>query len=392
MSVKYAAVKWNRNKRVYDYVLAAGVALYLGLFIVVGKVVWGGSDEVLLIRALGTCAFLLLHVVLCIGPLARFDRRLLPVLYNRRHLGVATFLVGLAHGVVTTGYYHGFGRTNPLVSLLATNTAYGSPAAFPFEILGVIALLILFLMAATSHDFWQKNLSGDVWKWLHFLVYPAYGLLVLHVSLGALHSERGPLYVTLVAVGLAVVAGLHLAAAARERRRERHTLPMLDPASNWVDAGAVDEIPDCRAKVICAGGERIAVFRYGEFVSAVTNVCASARAAGRGEGRGRLHQLPLARLGISAGGRSVPAPVSGTDRHLPRAGRGPACAGRSAAAAARNARRTHPHYGVNPCPSRRPNRPVKTSTSSAGCPCPSRTAASSPPPPRRCWPSRPAPQ
>jgi hypothetical protein len=59
---------------------------------------------VLLIRALGTCAFLLLHLVLCIGPLARFDRRFLPLLYNRRHLGVATFLVGLFHGALATGY------------------------------------------------------------------------------------------------------------------------------------------------------------------------------------------------------------------------------------------------------------------------------------------------
>ena len=32
MSVQYSAVKWNRNKRVYDGVLLAGILLYLGLF------------------------------------------------------------------------------------------------------------------------------------------------------------------------------------------------------------------------------------------------------------------------------------------------------------------------------------------------------------------------
>ena len=147
MSVQYSAVKWNRNKRIYDYTLLAGILLYLGLFFLAGKLAWPGSpgisDEVLLIRALGTCAFLLLHVVLCIGPLARFDRRFLPLLYNRRHLGVATFLVGLFHGALATGYYHAFGRLNPLVSLLATNTHFDSLTAFPFEILGVLALLIL---------------------------------------------------------------------------------------------------------------------------------------------------------------------------------------------------------------------------------------------------------
>ena len=36
MSVQYSAIKWNRNKRVYDGVLLAGILLYLGLFYLVG--------------------------------------------------------------------------------------------------------------------------------------------------------------------------------------------------------------------------------------------------------------------------------------------------------------------------------------------------------------------
>jgi hypothetical protein len=39
----------------------------------------------------------MLTIVLSIGPLARLDRRFLPLLYNRRHFGVLTFLVALAH-------------------------------------------------------------------------------------------------------------------------------------------------------------------------------------------------------------------------------------------------------------------------------------------------------
>jgi nitrite reductase/ring-hydroxylating ferredoxin subunit/DMSO/TMAO reductase YedYZ heme-binding membrane subunit len=306
MSVRYSAVKWNRNKRVYDGVVAAGILLYLGLFFLVGKVAWPGSpsplplspggrgegvrgisDEVLLIRALGTCAFLLLHVVLCIGPLARFDRRFLPLLYNRRHLGVATFLVGLAHGALATGYYHAFGRLNPLVSLLSTNTHYDSLTAFPFEILGVLALVILFFLAATSHDFWQKNLSPSVWKALHMLVYAAYGLLVLHVTLGALHAEDGSLYAGFVGAGLMAVVGLHLAAGWRERLRDRRSTPPGETGDDelWIDVGSVDEIPESRAKVVCLGGrERVAVFRHGGRVSAVTNVCAHQRGP-LGEGK-----------------------------------------------------------------------------------------------------------
>src|SRR5262249_36816961 len=183
VSLRYAPVKWNRNKRLYDAAIAAGVALYLAVFLAAGRLAWRGDEAidppVLLMRALGTCALLMLHVVLCLGPLAHFDRRLLPLVYNRRHLGVATFLVGLAHAAPAVGYYHGFGAPDPLTSLLTNPT---------FELLGLGALAILFLLAATSHDFWQKNLGASAWKSLHMAVYVAYGLLVLHVVFGALRS------------------------------------------------------------------------------------------------------------------------------------------------------------------------------------------------------------
>src|SRR5271165_3038600 len=199
MSVQYGAISWNRQKKVYDLTLVSLLALYFAVFVGVGA--WrnpSATAETLLIRALGTAAFLLLNAVLCIGPLARWDRRFLPLLYNRRHLGVATFLVALGHGALATGYYHAFGRLNPLISLLSTNTNYTSLSAFPFEILGVIALTILFLMAATSHDFWLHNLSPNVWKGLHMAVYPAYGLIVMHVALGALYAEGNSIYVVLL--------------------------------------------------------------------------------------------------------------------------------------------------------------------------------------------------
>jgi sulfoxide reductase heme-binding subunit YedZ len=285
-------VKWNRNKRVYDIVLAVGISGYVTVFFLVGRLAWHGSDEIILLRALGTCAFLLLHVVLCIGPLARLDRRFLPLLYNRRHLGVATFLVGLAHGALATGYYHGFGNVNPLLSLLGTNTAYTSLAAFPFEALGIIALVILFVMAATSHDFWQKNLSPSVWKGLHMLVYPAYALLVLHVALGVLHAEGNPLYLGVLVLGVIVVVGLHLGTGFTEYLRDHSPGPVTNETTrevneeeSWIDACGVDEIPNNRAKVVClAGCERIAIFRYDAKISAVSNVCAHQRGP-LGEGK-----------------------------------------------------------------------------------------------------------
>src|SRR5437660_4387230 len=219
MSVQYGAISWNRQKKVYDVTLLSLLVLYLGIFVGIGA--WRfptATAETLLIRALGTAAFLLLHVVLCIGPLARLDRRFLPLLYNRRHLGVTTFLLGLAHGGFALFQFHALGNVNPLVSLFISNPRYGSVADFPFQALGFFALIILFLMAATSHDFWLRNLTAPMWKRLHMLVYLAYTLLVAHVVLGALQSETSLVLAAVLALGMATVVSLHLAAALKGKR------------------------------------------------------------------------------------------------------------------------------------------------------------------------------
>ena len=277
MSLGYVAVQWSGHKRVYDLVVAGAVVAYLAVFALVTSLLWSGEEAVsppiLAMRATGSCAIVMLHVILCIGPLARLDRRFLPVLYNRRHLGVMTFVVALIHGIIAVGFYHGFGALNPLVSLLGINAEYGSLTAFPFQTLGVLALLILFVLAATSHDFWLKNLTPRVWKRLHMLVYVAYGLLVGHVALGALQTGRGPVASVAVCVGVGVIVVLHVSAGVREWVKDRGVRAAT--SDGWIDAGPVGEIPQARAKVVCAaGGERIAVFRDRGTISAVTNVCA----------------------------------------------------------------------------------------------------------------------
>jgi methionine sulfoxide reductase heme-binding subunit len=272
MSVQYAAISWNRQKKVYDITFLSLLVLYLGIFVGVGA--WrnpSATAETLLIRALGTAALLLLNVVLCIGPLARLDRRFLPLLYNRRHLGVTTFLLGLAHGGFALFQFHALGNVNPLVSLFISNPRYESVADFPFQILGFVALIILFLMAATSHDFWLRNLSAPVWKRLHMLVYVAYALLVAHITLGALQSERSPLLAGSLILAVATVVSLHLLAAFREKKIDRAKRKALD--DGFVEVCVVDRIAEKCATIVSLSGERVAVFRYDGKVSAISNVC-----------------------------------------------------------------------------------------------------------------------
>jgi len=270
MGVAYVSVQWNRQKKIYDAVLVGGVAAYLILFAVLSKVLFPYvTDEIMLMRAFGSAALILLHIILCIGPLCRWNPSFLPLLYNRRHAGVTMFILSLAHAVVVILTYHAGGDTNLFLSIFKGSPLSGSVLGVPFQPFGFFALLILLLMAATSHDFWLANLSAPVWKSLHMLVYFAYALLVLHVSFGVLQAEVSLVYAVMVGVGLATVLGLHLSAARREIAADHE----VSHNNDFVDACAVTDIPENRARIVCLSGERVAIFKHEGKISAVSNVC-----------------------------------------------------------------------------------------------------------------------
>jgi len=275
MAATYKAVLWNPHKRVYDLFLLSGVVLYLAAFIVGSLALNPAPNRVdpviTLIRAFGTCAFLMLTIVLAIGPMARLSTAFAPWLYNRRHFGVATFLVSFFHALIVLGWYALGGEPTPFAAVLAINPNVDVLQPFPFELFGVGAFVILFLMAATSHDYWLANLSAPVWKALHMGVYVAYGLIVMHVALGFLQTETHGIYVGATAASLALLAGLHLAAGVREARRDGAA---RRGAGDWVVVCGVHDIEENRAKLVnLKGGESVAVFKYDGKVSAVANAC-----------------------------------------------------------------------------------------------------------------------
>lgn len=275
MAHDYKVVQWTPYKKAFDSVLALGVTVFITAFVISALAAFPGERPILiqiLIRAFGAAALALLTLILAIGPLARLSTRVLPLLYNRRHLGVACFGLALTHAVLVVVWYHGFSDVNPLVSLLTSNPRYDSIEGFPFESLGLVALLVLFVMAATSHDFWNTNLGPVLWKAIHMSVYWAYALIVAHVMLGAVQGQKGLAYAIVVGAGAALLVLLHVFAGRREVRFDRDaSAPEVD---NWVRVGRSDEIEDGRAKVVAVtDGERIAVFRDGTTFRAVSNLC-----------------------------------------------------------------------------------------------------------------------
>jgi len=175
--------------------------------------------------------------------------------------------------------------------------------------------VILLLMAATSHDFWLRNLTPPVWKLLHMMVYVAYASLVGHVTLGLLQSEMSPLLAIATGCGLITVVGLHVAAASRENKVDSaHSAPSN---TEFVDACTVESIPEKCARVVSIRGERVAIFKYDGKVSAISKRLPSPKwAFGRRQDHRWMRDLPVAWLSVSAGNRSVSAALHGENRDL----------------------------------------------------------------------------
>ena len=270
MSHEFVPVQWNKQKYVYDLVLLVGIFIFLASFMIMGSQKPAADATILMIRGFGSCAIVLLHIVLAIGPLARLSGRFKPLLYNRRHFGVITALIGLAHGGLALMWYHGFGTINPIASAIGGYGNYGTAIEFPFESLGLIALIVLLIMAATSHDFWLSRLTPPVWKTLHMSVYFAYAALIGHVALGAAQFEKSPSLLIAIGIGALSLVALNVAGLLKDHG--------LDSSANtdagWINVGDPLSIALNKAVTVTPkSGERIAIFRQSKGISAIVAVC-----------------------------------------------------------------------------------------------------------------------
>jgi hypothetical protein len=126
---------------------------------------------------------------------------------------------------------------------------------------------------------------------------------------------------------------LHLLAGWRERAGDRRAGA---GGKGWLKVGPPLSIPDKGARIVAGpDGERIAGFRDGAQIGALSNLCAHQNGP-IGEGRiiDGCVTLSLARLPVPAGGRLLTAAVHGEARHVSRAGQPRRGRSRSAAATA----------------------------------------------------------
>ncbi|OGO33934.1 MAG: hypothetical protein A2Z16_03525 [Chloroflexi bacterium RBG_16_54_18] len=89
----------------------------------------------------------------------------------RRMLGLYAFMFAVIHMLIFVGLDYGFNW----------NFLWQDLASKRYIWVGLLTLIILTLLAATSFQWWMRRL-GKNWKRLHRLIYLAGGLVVLHYA------------------------------------------------------------------------------------------------------------------------------------------------------------------------------------------------------------------
>ncbi len=199
------------------HLLAWGLALWLAWD------AWTGNLTVNPIQAAtqraGKDALILLALSLACTPLnTLFGLR--QALTARRALGVYAFLFALAHFLIFIGLDYGFNW----------GYVYQDLADKRYIFVGLAALVILTLLAATSFQWWMKKL-GKRWKKLHRLVYLAAPLVILHYAWarkGDLFRLQGDVIQPLL-FGLAVALFLIVRIPAVRQRAARLRGRVLKP-------------------------------------------------------------------------------------------------------------------------------------------------------------------
>jgi methionine sulfoxide reductase heme-binding subunit len=123
------------------------------------------------------------------------------ILPRRRALGMYTFFYASLHFLTFAGLDYGF-NFGQIFDLITTK---------PFIIIGTLAFLLLVPLAVTSFDYFVRRMKKS-WKRLHWLVYPAALIVILHFAWarkGDLFRLQGnivqPLLLGLLLIGLFIL-------------------------------------------------------------------------------------------------------------------------------------------------------------------------------------------
>lgn len=142
------------------------------------------TPDMRLWRAVGDSSFILLFLTLLVGPLSRLWKRGLRVLNWRRELGIWFAITAFIHGIlILNGWmmwnvlrFFGYEFIPQADRWVRLESGFGMANS-----MGLIALILAVILAATSSDKAVRFLGISSWKWLHHLAYIIFYLVGLHI-------------------------------------------------------------------------------------------------------------------------------------------------------------------------------------------------------------------
>ncbi len=139
--------------------------------------------EMRLWKAVGDASFVLLVASLTLGPLARLVPAVRPWMRWRRQLGIWFALTSSVHGVLVLNGWAEWSLRRFLgyefVPQLGRE-ARMEPGFGLANLIGIVALILALILAATSSDRALRRLGRPAWTWLHRLSQTILILALLH--------------------------------------------------------------------------------------------------------------------------------------------------------------------------------------------------------------------
>lgn len=139
--------------------------------------------EMRLWKAVGDASFILLVVSLSIGPVATLFPSARRWLRWRRQLGIWFALTAALHGTLVV---HGWARWSLRrflgyedIPQLGREVRL-EPGFGLANLIGLVALVLALVLAATSSDFALRRMGRSSWRWLHRLAHTILVLTLLH--------------------------------------------------------------------------------------------------------------------------------------------------------------------------------------------------------------------
>ncbi len=158
------------NKSLLQHAIDWGlpILVFLKYFILYSHGVVSNSE---VIKTTGLTAIALLSITLAIGSLSRFFPIFNSLKVHRKVWGISSFVFALIHGLLVFIYYF------KLDFLIFFN--YQSPRFFT-PITGLLSLLMLLIITASSFQLIFRKLPPHMWKHIQNLSYIALFFAVVH--------------------------------------------------------------------------------------------------------------------------------------------------------------------------------------------------------------------